>query len=61
MSLFFFFFSKKLTSLEKFHLRISKKEIYPKDDPLVDAIIHDMISLPIQDVGKSLHATIIKK
>jgi hypothetical protein len=48
----FLFFSKNATNLEKFQLSISKKELYKAKDPLVDALVGDMISMPILHVGK---------
>jgi len=49
---FIFFCSANSTNLERFQLRISKKELYPEDDTLVDAVLRDMITLPIRQVGK---------
>jgi hypothetical protein len=50
----FFIFSKNATNLEKFQLSISKKELYKANDPLVDALVGDMVSMPILHVGKWL-------
>jgi len=32
-------------------LRITKKELYSEQDTLVDAVLRDMIKLPIEHVG----------
>lgn len=46
------FFSSNYTHLEKLQLKITKKEMYREDEPLVQTVIDEMISLPIQHVGK---------
>lgn len=33
-------------------MRITKKELYSEQDTLVDAVLRDMIKLPIEHVGK---------
>jgi len=45
-------FSQNATNLERFQLSISKREMYPGDDSVVDALVQDMTQLPIQHVGK---------
>ncbi|XP_023179919.2 extracellular serine/threonine protein CG31145 isoform X3 [Drosophila hydei] len=39
------------SNLERFQLRITKKELYSEQDTLVDAVLRDMIKLPIQHVA----------
>lgn len=46
---------KNSSSLEKFQMRIRKRELYPKDDKYVDRVITDMVKLPILHVGKFIH------
>lgn len=41
-----------MTNLEKLQLLITKREMYRENEPLVKAVIHDMVTLPIQHVGK---------
>ncbi|KAK6643417.1 hypothetical protein RUM43_004922 [Polyplax serrata] len=40
------------TDLEKFHYKISKYELYEKDDPLVDRILQSLATQPIVHVGE---------
>lgn len=40
------------TTLEKFQYGISKHELYAKDDPLVDRLLHDMATQKILHVSK---------
>lgn len=44
--------SENATTLERFQLSISKREMYSDDDPTVHALIYDMVNLPILHVGK---------
>lgn len=46
---------KNSSSLEKFQMRIRKRELYPKDDKYIDRVITDMVKLPILHVGKLIH------
>jgi len=46
--------SANASNLERFQLRITKKELYGEQDTLVDAVLRDMIKLPIQHVGKTV-------
>lgn len=46
------FYRKNATNLERFQLSISKKEMYPKNDRAVQALVQDMIRLPIVHIGK---------
>lgn len=39
-----------MTNLAQFQLAISKQDIYRENDPLVDAVLHDLATLPIQSV-----------
>ncbi|TMW54272.1 hypothetical protein DOY81_000627 [Sarcophaga bullata] len=52
--------SKNATSLEKFQLRISKHELYGANDTLVDALLKDMITLPIKHVVQKEGGTQLK-
>lgn len=49
----FFFFGRRrnATALEKFHYKITKYQLYDKDDPLVDNILRLMATEPIVHVG----------
>ncbi|KAM7359450.1 uncharacterized protein ACRADG_012743 [Cochliomyia hominivorax] len=52
--------SKNATNLEKFQLRISKYELYPENDTLVDALLEDMYKLPIKHVAQKEGGTQLK-
>ncbi|XP_055705963.1 extracellular serine/threonine protein CG31145 isoform X1 [Phlebotomus papatasi] len=52
--------SKNASNLEKFQLRICKRELYKKDDPIVEAVIRDMAVLPINHVVQKEGGTQIK-
>lgn len=45
-------YRKNSSNLEKFQMRIRKRELYPEDDRYVDKVIEDMVKLPILHVGK---------
>lgn len=47
-----FFYRKNMTTLQKFHLQISRLELYPKDSKVVDQLLHEMATKPIIHVGK---------
>ncbi|GAB0099970.1 extracellular serine/threonine protein CG31145 [Sergentomyia squamirostris] len=51
---------KNASNLEKFQLRICKRELYRKDDPILQAVIQDMIALPINHVVQKEGGTQIK-
>ncbi|EDV92995.1 extracellular serine/threonine protein CG31145 isoform X2 [Drosophila grimshawi] len=48
------------SNLERFQLRITKKELYSEQDTLVDAVLRDMIKLPIQHVVQKEGGTQLK-
>ncbi|KRG02283.1 uncharacterized protein Dmoj_GI10702, isoform C [Drosophila mojavensis] len=48
------------SNLERFQLRITKKELYSEHDTLVDAVLRDMITLPIQHVVQKEGGTQLK-
>ncbi|XP_030559577.1 extracellular serine/threonine protein CG31145 isoform X2 [Drosophila novamexicana] len=48
------------SNLERFQLRITKKELYSEQDTLVDAVLRDMIRLPIQHVVQKEGGTQLK-
>lgn len=48
------------TTLEKFQYGISKHELYPKDDPLVERLLHDMATQKILHVSQKDGGTQIK-
>ncbi|XP_061390681.1 extracellular serine/threonine protein CG31145, partial [Musca vetustissima] len=52
--------SKNATNLEKFQLRITKHELYSENDTLVDALLKDMIKLPIKHVVQKEGGTQLK-
>ncbi|BFF91968.1 extracellular serine/threonine protein5 [Drosophila madeirensis] len=52
--------SANASNLERFQLRITKKELYGEQDPLVDAVLRDMIKLPIQHVVQKEGGTQLK-
>nr|CAI5866966.1 unnamed protein product [Callosobruchus analis] len=51
---------KNSTVLEQFHYQISQNELYPANSPLVDAILHEMISEPITHVAQKTGGTQLK-
>ncbi|KAH8312530.1 hypothetical protein KR044_011273, partial [Drosophila immigrans] len=48
------------SNLERFQLRITKKELYGEQDTLVDAVLRDMIKLPIEHVVQKEGGTQLK-
>ncbi|KAH8385571.1 hypothetical protein KR200_000710, partial [Drosophila serrata] len=52
--------SANASNLERFQLRITKKELYGEQDTLVDAVLRDMIKLPIQHVVQKEGGTQLK-
>lgn len=52
--------SNNASNLEKFQLSITKNELYSKSDTLVDAVIEDMVKLPIKHVVQKEGGTQIK-
>ncbi|EDV43979.1 uncharacterized protein Dana_GF18751, isoform A [Drosophila ananassae] len=52
--------SVNASNLERFQLRITKKELYGEQDTLVDAVLRDMIKLPIQHVVQKEGGTQLK-
>lgn len=51
---------KNATTLEKFHLQISRTELYPKDSPYVDELLHQMATRPITHVVQKEGGTQLK-
>ncbi|XP_068084523.1 extracellular serine/threonine protein CG31145 isoform X3 [Anabrus simplex] len=49
-----------LTNLERFHARISKHELYPKDDTIVDKLLRDLSTQKITHVSQKDGGTQIK-
>ncbi len=45
--------SEDATSWEKFHVSISKEELYHEDDPMIDELLQDMTSLEFYNISKS--------
>lgn len=43
------------SNLEKFQLKIAQHELYEDGDPLVDAVLRDMVTLPILHAGMYLY------
>lgn len=39
------------SNLEKFQLKIAQHELYEDGDPVVDAVLRDMVTLPILHAG----------
>lgn len=52
--------SSNYSNLEKLQLKITKKEMYRQSEPLVQTVIDEMISLPIQHVVQKEGGTQIK-
>lgn len=52
-NLFRCFCRKNSTTLEKFHLQISRLELYPDDSEYVDQLLHEVATKPILHVGES--------
>ena len=46
------FFRKNSSTLEKFHLQISRTELYPVDSKYVDQLLHEIATKPIVHVGE---------
>nr|XP_012224282.1 PREDICTED: uncharacterized protein LOC105673323 [Linepithema humile]XP_012224283.1 PREDICTED: uncharacterized protein LOC105673323 [Linepithema humile] len=51
---------KNSTTLEKFHLQISRLELYPKDSKYVDQLLHEMATRPILHVVQKDGGTQLK-
>ncbi|KAK2576333.1 hypothetical protein KPH14_005694 [Odynerus spinipes] len=51
---------KNATTLEKFHLQISRSELYPKDSPYVDELLLQMATQPITHVVQKEGGTQLK-
>uniref|UniRef100_A0A1B0B3E2 FAM20 C-terminal domain-containing protein n=1 Tax=Glossina palpalis gambiensis TaxID=67801 RepID=A0A1B0B3E2_9MUSC len=51
---------KNATNLEKFQLKISKRELYAENEPLVEAVLKDMITLSILHVAQKEGGTQFK-
>lgn len=47
-----FYCRKNSTTLEKFHLQISRLELYSEDSKYVDQLLYEMATKPILHVGK---------
>lgn len=45
------------SNLEKFQLKIAQHELYEDSEPLVEAVLQDMATLPILHAGKYLMST----
>ncbi|XP_067617168.1 extracellular serine/threonine protein CG31145 [Eurosta solidaginis] len=52
--------SKNATNLERFQLQISKRELYKENDTVVEALLRDMIQLPVQHVVQKEGGTQLK-
>lgn len=46
--------SVNASNLEKFQLKIAQHELYEDGEPLVEAVLQDMATLPILHAGKYL-------
>lgn len=57
----FLLFSQNATNLERFQLAISKREMYPDKNRIVDNLLQDMVDLPIQHVGEFYDANLGSK
>lgn len=53
-------YTPNLTHWELFHLRISQNELYREDDPVVDSLMRDMISMPIVHIAQKEGGTQLK-
>ncbi|XP_057324357.1 extracellular serine/threonine protein CG31145 [Microplitis mediator] len=51
---------KNMTTLQKFHLQISRLELYPKDSKVVDQLLHEMATKPIIHVAQKEGGTQLK-
>lgn len=49
---------KNSSNLEKFQMRIRKRELYSIDDRYIDRVITDMVKLPILHVGKLIRMVV---
>lgn len=53
--------SDDATSWEKFHVSISKEELYHEDDPMIDELLQDMATLEFYNISKSFFVSIINR
>ncbi|KAK0080053.1 hypothetical protein PV325_000487 [Microctonus aethiopoides] len=49
-----------MSTLEKFHLQISKLELYPKDSNVVEQLLYEMATKPIVHVAQKEGGTQLK-
>lgn len=49
---FLLVYSQNATNLERFQLSISKREMYPENNRIVDNLVQDLTELPILHVGE---------
>ena len=47
-------FRPDATSWDKFHVAISKEELYHENDPVVDALLNDMTRMEFLNISKTL-------
>lgn len=52
--------SEDATSWEKFHVSISKEELYHEDDPMIDELLQDMTSLEFYNISQKEGGTQLK-
>lgn len=48
----FHFCSPNASSFERFQLSVRKQEMYRENDPLIDELLHDLATWPIESVGR---------
>lgn len=46
-------FRPDATSWDKFHVAISKEELYHENDPVVDALLNDMTHMEFLNISKT--------
>lgn len=49
--------SQNASSFERFQMSVRKQELYRENDSLIDEVLHDLATWPIESVGK-IHGTV---
>lgn len=45
-------YSDDATSFQRYQMTVRKQELYREGDPLIDELLHDLATWPIESVGK---------
>lgn len=49
----YYMHSPNASSFYRFQMSVRKQELYQEDDPLIDEVLHDLATAPIESVGKT--------